>query len=158
MKVLVAVDSSTTSHHALLQALKLLNLKDATFFLLSVEEIVSRESSIGLADPLGMRTEMPFDLSEERELVDMEKKRTESALEWAQRICQQAGVKCTTHLVIGAPGQIICNIAEQEKPNIIVLGSEKRGMLERALVGSVSEYVLHHTQFPVLIVPEETLS
>jgi len=155
MKILVAIDSSISSHHALEQALKLLNLQNVNFLLLSVEEIVALQSNITSTDPLGMSAEIPFNLYEERELVQQEEKRTQSALEWAEHFCQQVGVKCTTRLEIGDPKHIICHVAEQEKPDLIVVGSEGRGVIERAILGSVSDYILHHTSYPVLVIHKD---
>ncbi|XP_068671461.1 universal stress protein Slr1101-like [Montipora foliosa] len=53
----------------------------------------------------------------------------------------------------GPPGQVICKLAEQEQVTFIVLGSRGEGIVRRTILGSVSDYVLHHTDVPVVLVP-----
>ncbi|KAJ1850840.1 hypothetical protein LPJ57_005024, partial [Coemansia sp. RSA 486] len=38
-------------------------------------------------------------------------------------------------------------------PTMIVMGTHGRGSVKRFLMGSVAEYVLHHSSIPVVIVP-----
>ncbi|MFD5383299.1 universal stress protein, partial [Bacillus velezensis] len=52
----------------------------------------------------------------------------------------------------GHPSRTICNVAQSEKVDLIVLGSHGRGAIDRALLGSVAHGVLHRSQIPVLIV------
>lgn len=51
------------------------------------------------------------------------------------------------------PGYVICKLAEDLKAEFIVLGQRGLGTLSRTLYGSTSDYVLHHAQVPVMIVP-----
>ena len=53
----------------------------------------------------------------------------------------------------GPPGQVICKITEQEQASFIVLGSRGEGTVRRTILGSVSDYVIHHTRVPVVTVP-----
>ncbi len=55
-------------------------------------------------------------------------------------------------LVEGASGQTIVSVAEEIGADVIVVGSHGKGWFKRVVLGSVSEYVLHHSQIPVLIV------
>ena len=43
--------------------------------------------------------------------------------------------------------------AERLNADLIVLGSHGHGVIRRALLGSVSEHVLHHARRPLLILP-----
>jgi nucleotide-binding universal stress UspA family protein len=157
MKVLVAIDSSMTSHHALEQSLHLLNLSQTSFLLLSVETIVATPNLSGLS-PFGISgQESTFTLSQEAEMLKAEENRTLSALEWAKEFCQRNNVDCRTILEIGDPKHIICQTAEREKPDLIVVGSDGRGIIERALLGSISDYVLHHTHYPLLVIRNDNL-
>ena len=57
-------------------------------------------------------------------------------------------------LVVGKPaGNVICKEAEKEKVELIVTGSRGLGKTRRTILGSVSDYVVHHTCCPVCIVP-----
>lgn len=50
-------------------------------------------------------------------------------------------------------GEGICRVAEEEKVNLIVMGTRGLGAVKRALIGSVSEFVTRNTSVPCLIVP-----
>lgn len=48
--------------------------------------------------------------------------------------------------------EVIARVAEEEKADLIVLGSRGMGGFKRFLLGSVSDGVAHHAHCPVLIV------
>ena len=52
-----------------------------------------------------------------------------------------------------SPGQIICDTAKEHKASLIVIGQRGLSAFSRALLGSTSDYVLHHADIPVLVVP-----
>ena len=51
------------------------------------------------------------------------------------------------------PGEVICKLAKDVNANLIVMGSRGMGTLRRTLLGSVSDYCVHHAHIPVAIVP-----
>lgn len=53
----------------------------------------------------------------------------------------------------GSAGEIICAVAAEENPAMIVLGSRGQGLISRTLLGSVSDYCVHHSSVPVVVVP-----
>ena len=48
---------------------------------------------------------------------------------------------------------MICKEALNEKVDLIVTGSRGLGTARRTILGSVSDYVVHHTSCPVCVVP-----
>ncbi len=59
-------------------------------------------------------------------------------------------------LIEGSAGIVICALAEQLDPDVVVVGSHGRGWFQRLVIGSVSEYVARHCKSPVLVVrPDE---
>jgi nucleotide-binding universal stress UspA family protein len=66
---------------------------------------------------------------------------------------REQGLDCTALLVQGSTPETIVREAERLAADLIVLGSRGHGFLRRALLGSVSEHVLHHANRPVLILP-----
>jgi len=55
-------------------------------------------------------------------------------------------------LETGQPRDVICYVTKEESPDLLVLGSRGLGSIERLMLGSVSDYVVHHCVSPVLIV------
>lgn len=49
------------------------------------------------------------------------------------------------------PGEVICKIAEEEDVAMIVLGTRGLGKVRRTILGSVSDYVVHHSHCPVIV-------
>ena len=72
-----------------------------------------------------------------------------------EKICQKKELKCQyfvtdTHQ---RPGHVICELAAQKKADSITVGQRGLGTLSRTLVGSTSDYILHHSNVPVMVVP-----
>ncbi len=51
----------------------------------------------------------------------------------------------------GHPGYRICEVAEKEHVNLVVMGTRGMGSVRRTVLGSVSDHVLHHLHVPVAI-------
>lgn len=54
-------------------------------------------------------------------------------------------------------GETILNTAADLNVDIIVMGTHSRRGLEKILVGSVAENVLHHSSIPMLIIPTKAI-
>ncbi|KAL8602877.1 hypothetical protein ACOMHN_050149 [Nucella lapillus] len=50
------------------------------------------------------------------------------------------------------PGMAICQCAEDQGVTYVVTGTRGLGKLRRTIMGSVSDYVIHHAHVPVLVV------
>jgi len=62
------------------------------------------------------------------------------------------GVEITTHARPGIAGPALCEVAHEEKADLVVVGN--RGMHgARRLLGSVPNHVAHHAECAVLVVP-----
>lgn len=55
------------------------------------------------------------------------------------------------HILPGEPGQAICQLAGELSAQAIVIGSRGRGGLKRALLGSVSDYVVRNAPCTVVV-------
>jgi nucleotide-binding universal stress UspA family protein len=51
----------------------------------------------------------------------------------------------------GTPGQAVCQFASDLNARAIVMGSRGRGVVKRAVLGSVSDHVVRHAPCPVVI-------
>jgi nucleotide-binding universal stress UspA family protein len=67
-------------------------------------------------------------------------------------VFRAAGVDYVTRRETGHPVDVIVEVAEREKVDLIVLGRRGLSGWKSFLLGSVSDGVLHHAHCPVLIV------
>lgn len=67
-------------------------------------------------------------------------------------MAKEAGVNCSYVQKQGHPYEVIVRFAEQHDADLVVVGSRGLGGFEQMLVGSVSNYVAHHSPCPVLVV------
>mgnify|MGYP002614680439 CR=1 FL=1 len=61
-------------------------------------------------------------------------------------------VPLKTLVRIGAPPQTLFSVWKEKKADLIVMGSRGRGSVESIVMGSVSQYILHHVTAAVTIV------
>lgn len=50
-----------------------------------------------------------------------------------------------------SPGEGICKIAKEVNADLIITGTRGMGSVRRTLLGSVSDYILHHAHVPVIV-------
>lgn len=89
------------------------------------------------------------------ELVDAQRERAAGVARQAVEQAQKAGVVATAEIHEGLPAAEICDAAEEEGVDMIVLGAHGWGAMKRFLIGSVSTAVLHGAHCPVLVVRGE---
>jgi nucleotide-binding universal stress UspA family protein len=68
-----------------------------------------------------------------------------------------AGVQTEFVQQIGSPGWVICELARQLDVSLIIVGRRGRSGLNELILGSVSNYVLHHAPCSVLTVQNQTV-
>ena len=61
-------------------------------------------------------------------------------------------VEVTTELLSGSPESRIVELADEVKPDLIVVGSHGYSSWERLLLGSVSDAIVHHAPCSVMVV------
>ena len=86
-------------------------------------------------------------------LAELLKREGKEALDEVEKMAKKEGVKIKKKIVEGIPDEEI--IKEARKNDLIVMGSKGKTALDRILLGSVSEKVVHHAPCPVMIVREE---
>ena len=79
---------------------------------------------------------------EARELLDEQVKKVEDA----------GGTDAEAHLREELPAEEIVALAKELGEYLIVVGSQHRGRIRRALAGSFSDWVVRHARCPVLVV------
>jgi len=51
------------------------------------------------------------------------------------------------------PATAILDVAEREQVDLIMLATHGRGGMDRLMLGSVADRVVHHSRCPVLLIP-----
>jgi len=87
-----------------------------------------------------------------QQVVDQLRGFGNNVIERAMELAGQQGVEARSMIVDGHSGTAIVRIAEREETDIVVMGALGRTMVEEALVGSISRYVVRHAPCPVLVV------
>ncbi len=64
---------------------------------------------------------------------------------------REMGVQAETETMIGRAGEAIVNYADENRINLIAMATHGRGGVQRAVFGSVADYVLRQTGLPVLL-------
>ena len=86
------------------------------------------------------------------EVRKLQRAHVEEVLATVRERAAAAGVAGETVALEGPPGEEICAAAQERGVRLIVVGAHGWGRVGRVIHGSVSEYVLHHADAPVLVV------
>jgi len=63
-----------------------------------------------------------------------------------------SSVPATCSLEMGFPSEKIIELSQNNNYDLIIIGSRGLGVIKSMLVGSVSSYVVHHANCPVMVV------
>src|SRR5829696_2934460 len=131
-RILLATDGSEDAAFAARTALNLANKTGSELHVVYVEE-VPRRLSYSKSPSL-------------EEMIDPEFE------EQVQKIKEAGGEIAQAHPRFGRPYAEIVYLAEELEAGMVVVGSRGEGGVRRALLGSVSDSVVHHAHCPVLVV------
>jgi len=88
--------------------------------------------------------------------IAMVQERAEKAgtalLDEARERLAMAGISTISRLETGDPRELICQIANEEKFDLLVIGRHGMGEIRDVLFGDVANHVLHKATVPVLLV------
>ncbi|HEY9597051.1 MAG TPA: universal stress protein [Cyanophyceae cyanobacterium] len=154
-KLLVAMemDSSERGHHVFDEAVALAKALNASLLLLHVLSL--EEDSPGAPGMPGVdyypwsREDTLLDYRKqwdtfESECLELLRSRTNEAI--------AAGITAEFAQLPGSVGEIICNVAHSWGADLIIMGRRGRTGLSELILGSVSNYVLHHAPCSVVTV------
>jgi nucleotide-binding universal stress UspA family protein len=137
--ILVPLDGSDNSFRALETAIllaKKLEAKITAVYCISILPTIESQ----MIDPIKYQIE--------------ERKYAVEVLEKAQAQAKENGVLFSQMMDYGTPGYAIVKFKKNKKNEIdlVVIGSRGRGAIKEVFLGSVSNYVLHKSPVPVLVV------
>lgn len=137
-KVLAATDGSPQAHQAVRLAVDLSSREGSELHLVHVGELAAMYHP----EMRGYAYRHEASEKEARQLLEGELERLRST---GVHVAQ-------AHLRMGRADVEIVDLAEELGVDVIVIGSRGLGGIRRALVGSVSDSVMHHAHCPVLVV------
>lgn len=145
-RVLYTTDLSENSAYAFRYAMNTTEKHDAEMIVLYVIEEI----------PASVRAYM-FD----RDLTGLKKEAMDELNHRLDEFCQselRERPECMkrikrTKVVEGYPAEVILRVADEEKCDIIIMGTHGKGVISHTFLGSVAERVLRRTRKPVFVIP-----
>jgi nucleotide-binding universal stress UspA family protein len=141
--VLVAVDGSETSLDAARAGLAVLAV-DAPIVIVTVVETSDPTLVTGSGMAGGVMSADELDALDESRLAE-----GEATLDAATAALARTDAESL--VVRGDAGAALCDLARERDASAIVMGSRGLGGIKRALLGSVSDYVVRNAPCPVVI-------
>jgi len=144
-KILVPIDGSETARKATKYAVEMAKQTGATVTLLYV---INKSSLVSQSVP---SVATPTHLTEPIE--DYLRQVADACLEDAEKIGAEKGVESIKVIRTGHPVEEIIKEADKSRTDLIIMGSHGKSALEAAVLGSVTDGVIHtDTKAPVLVV------
>ena len=134
-RILVPLDGSKNSQRGLEMAISLARQNNAT---------ITGVYSVYLPS----HSEFTWRTDVEKTLI----KEIKKMMEKYKFLAAQNGIVFKSKILRGDPGNSIVRLANKDKYDIIVIGSRGRSSLRELFFGSVSNYVIHASKVPVLVV------
>lgn len=153
-KVLVALDRSDRSQQVFEQAFGLAKLTSANLMLLHV--LSPEEDDIPDTMILSQMDYYPgWGDDSMKKYMEKWELRKNAGLKMLQTFCTEANIQnINTEFTqnVGSPGKVICQMAKNWNADLIVVGRRGLSGITEFLIGSVSNYVLHHAPCSVHII------
>jgi nucleotide-binding universal stress UspA family protein len=136
--ILIAMDGSEASQRALSQAVDIAKLCNAKLHTIYVVET-------------GLFSSLPMEGTVEIMYSVLEKEGDE-VMERAKEYATGKSITVITHMKQGHAGSEILALAEEEKSDLIIVGSHGKSNTDRLLIGSVSTFVVTHSTVTTMVV------
>ena len=146
-KILVPIDGSKNSFHALKEAINLSKFTNSQIIgIYVIPEDISSLPLVELLQPLSTLHPAGF----QKKIFKYGTK----IIADAKEICTKNKIKFSGQIFKGNPGYDIVKFSKINKNNVglIVIGSRGKGPTTEIFLGSVSNYVVHKANCPVMIV------
>lgn len=156
-KILVAIDFSPLSQYVFEQALDLAKPTHARLLLFHGVTADTVTLSPPIPGEFGLSPQFVSQVYQSEFLrLEQQVQQTQSLLSHYCQMAQRQGVAAECSYRAIDAGQGLCQAAQQWGADLIVLGRRGRKGLAEAILGSVSNYVLHHAPCAVLVMQAST--
>jgi len=156
-KILVAVEpeaegkSKLNDSQVLAQGIALAKKDNSSLLIFhSIDSLLTREDVLVGINVAGLYAGQTLTLSDQ-----MVKEKTAELNTWLrslQKVATNQGIQADYEYAVGEPGKLICQLAKQHGVDLIIVGRRGRRGMSEILLGSVSNYVIHHAPCHVLVV------
>jgi nucleotide-binding universal stress UspA family protein len=137
-KILLPTDGSENAQRAVKRGIELAKAVGAS---VTAVYVIDTSSFVSLPET--------FVWENVRDLMEEEGKKS---LDHAKKVAQKHSVKAKTLIKEGSPSKEIINTAEEEKSDLIILGTAGRTGLDKFFLGSISEKVLRSAPCAVMVI------
>jgi nucleotide-binding universal stress UspA family protein len=146
-RILIATDGSKNGEKAAKAGIELARLSGGEVVVVYVADSGKYISSAGLIPSFEGVSPGAVD-----QVVAAIREAGEKATLQVYELARASGVKGQRLIVEGNPASEILRVAEDDNVGIIVIGSIGKTGLEKVLMGSVAEKIVHNSKLPVLVV------
>jgi len=154
-KILVAMDRSEVGKYVFDKALSLAKAAEASLMLLHVLSPYEE----GYPDNMPMFSSLDYSSRMDDEVVKRYMEQLEAFKEQGLNLLRSRanhaiaiGVNAEFTQTPGTPGYVICGLARTWGADLIIMGHQSSPNLNDLILGSVSNYVTHHTPCSILVV------
>jgi len=140
--VVIAIDGSEQAEHAFQFYVNNLHQSGNSLVLVHAAEppLINASQAVMLSQPV-------WD-----QLLETEKQKVKALEEsYAEKMRAHSLSGKIKAIFSGKPGEVVVDLAMEEKASMIVMGTRGLGTIRRTLMGSVSDYVVHHAHCPVVV-------
>ena len=148
-KILVALDVSKSSESIFQKALQLAKVTGAELTLLHVMYAEEEGAPPNLLHAPSSLIDDFLVFKHKWQVFE------QSCLQQLQKYAEKVSAAGVTSEIVqkyGDPGRTICDVARERKSDLIVMGRHGRVGLAELMLGSVSNYVVHHARRNVLVI------
>ncbi len=151
---MVGLDDSPLHRQVLQRSFALAKMSGAKLnlaYFLSADVLAIEPGRVGQS---GITSPMvsPVSTIEYKSVLDQQQANAEAQLQQDCAEAQSQGVTAEYTCEISAPSQGICDLAKRWSADLIIVGRRGRRGISEILLGSVSNYVVHHAPCAVLVV------
>jgi nucleotide-binding universal stress UspA family protein len=150
-KILIAVDYDPSAQKILETGYALANSINARVILLHVISDAASYSSLNYFPITGFDSFSNLDLIDTGTVEELLKKAAHEYLDKSKQHLEDETIE--TVVKEGDFGDGILTTATEMNVDVIVMGTHSRSGLDKLLMGSVAEKVLHHSSIPLFIIP-----